>query len=149
MNAEKYSGDIEDYIVKMKRLNNLVEMSGVILRSTIERQLPKDLRRRISLIPPTDLDDKWIQMVVKVGKMEESFLAEERLLRGHQERLQERKSNPVKGKEITTGSSSKGGGEFNVGFKQHFTKLKNMMNLTPSETKEWRRRLGGISGNTL
>jgi hypothetical protein len=29
MDAEKYSGDIEDYIVKMKRLNNLVGMSGV------------------------------------------------------------------------------------------------------------------------
>jgi hypothetical protein len=31
MDAEKYSGDIEDYIVKMKRLNNLVGMSGVTL----------------------------------------------------------------------------------------------------------------------
>jgi hypothetical protein len=29
MDAEKYSGDIEDYIVKKKRLNNLVGMSGV------------------------------------------------------------------------------------------------------------------------
>jgi hypothetical protein len=65
MDAEKYSGDIEDYIVKMKRLNNLVEMSGVTLRTTVERQLLKDLRRRISLMPSTDLDDEWIQMVVK------------------------------------------------------------------------------------
>jgi hypothetical protein len=31
MDAEKYSGDIEDYIVKMKRLNNLVGISGVTL----------------------------------------------------------------------------------------------------------------------
>jgi hypothetical protein len=44
MNAEKYSGDIEDYIVKMKRFNNLVGMSGVTLRTTIEGQPPKDLR---------------------------------------------------------------------------------------------------------
>jgi predicted transglutaminase-like cysteine proteinase len=44
MDAEKYSGDIEDYIVKMKRLNNLVGMSEVTLRTTIERQLLKDLR---------------------------------------------------------------------------------------------------------
>jgi hypothetical protein len=36
MDAEKYSGDIKDYIVKMKRLNNLVEMSGVTLRTTIK-----------------------------------------------------------------------------------------------------------------
>jgi hypothetical protein len=58
MDAEKYSGDINDYIVKMKRLNNLVGMSGVTLRTTIERQLPKDLRRRISLMPPTVVDDE-------------------------------------------------------------------------------------------
>jgi hypothetical protein len=44
IDAEKYSGDIEDYIVKMKRLNNLVGMSGVTLRTTIERQLLKNLR---------------------------------------------------------------------------------------------------------
>jgi hypothetical protein len=42
----------------MKRLNNLVGMSGVILRTTIEKQLPKDLRRRMSLIPSTDFDDE-------------------------------------------------------------------------------------------
>jgi hypothetical protein len=43
MDAKKYSGDIEDYIVKMTRLNNLVEISGMTLRTTIERQLPEDL----------------------------------------------------------------------------------------------------------
>jgi hypothetical protein len=58
IDAEKYSGDIKDYIVKMKRLNNLVGMSGVTLRTTIERKLLKDLRRRISLMPSTDLDDE-------------------------------------------------------------------------------------------
>jgi hypothetical protein len=86
MEAEKYSGDIEDYIVKMKRLNNLVGMSGVTLRYTIKRQLPKDLPRRISLMLSTGLDDECIQMVVKAGKMEESFLAEEKVLRGHQDK---------------------------------------------------------------
>jgi hypothetical protein len=44
MDAEKYSEDIKDYIVKMNRLNNLVGMSGVTSRTTIKRQLPKDLR---------------------------------------------------------------------------------------------------------
>jgi hypothetical protein len=86
MDTEKYSGDIEDYIVKIKALNNRVGMSGVTLRTTIKRQLPKDLSRRIFLMPSTDLDDEWIQMVVKVGKIEESFLSEERLLRGHQDK---------------------------------------------------------------
>jgi hypothetical protein len=86
MDAGKYSGDIEDYIVKMKRLKNLVGMLGVILRTTIKRQLLKDLYRTISLIPFTYLDDKWIQMVVKAKKLEESFLAEEKLLKCHQEK---------------------------------------------------------------
>jgi hypothetical protein len=43
MDAERYSGDIEDYIVKIKRLNYLVGMSGVTSRTTIERRLPKEL----------------------------------------------------------------------------------------------------------
>jgi hypothetical protein len=58
MNVEKYSGDIEDYIVKMKRLNNLVGMSGVTLRTTIKRQLLKDSQIRISLMPSTNLDNE-------------------------------------------------------------------------------------------
>jgi hypothetical protein len=84
---------------------------------------------------PTNLDDEWIQTVLKAGKMEKSFFAEEKLLKGYQDKPQEQKSNPTKGKETATGSSSRGGGEFNAGLKQRFTKLKNMMNLTPSETK--------------
>jgi hypothetical protein len=43
INAEKYSGDIEAYIVEIKRLNNLVGMSGVTLRTTIKRNALKDL----------------------------------------------------------------------------------------------------------
>jgi hypothetical protein len=54
-------------------------------------------------------------MVVKVGKMEESFLAEAKLLKGHQDKPQEWKSNPVKGNETAAGRSSKEGGVFNQG----------------------------------
>jgi hypothetical protein len=43
MDAERYTGDIKDCYVKMKRLNNFVGMSGVTLRTTIERQLLQDL----------------------------------------------------------------------------------------------------------
>jgi hypothetical protein len=58
MDAEKYCRDIKDYIIKMKSLNNLVGMSGMTLRSTIKRQLLRDMRRRISIIPSTDLNDE-------------------------------------------------------------------------------------------
>jgi hypothetical protein len=57
-------------------------------------------------MPSTNLDDEWIHTVVKAGKMEESFLAEEKLLKGNKDKVQERKSNPAKGKEIATRRSS-------------------------------------------
>jgi hypothetical protein len=60
-------------------------------------------------------------MVVKAGKIEESFLVEEKLLRGHQEKPQERKSNPVNGKEVATGSSEPVQREgLNDGLSKHF-----------------------------
>jgi hypothetical protein len=34
-------------------------------------------------MPSTDLDNEWIQTVVKAGKIEKSFLVEEKLLRGN------------------------------------------------------------------
>jgi hypothetical protein len=52
--------------------------------------------------------------------MEESFLAEERLLRGHIDKPQKRKSNPGKGKEIAAESSSNMGGDWNTGLQQRF-----------------------------
>jgi hypothetical protein len=149
MDAEKYSGDIEDYIVKMKRLKNLVGMSGVTLRTTIERQLPKDLRRRIFLMPSTNLDDEWIQTVVKAGKMEESFLAEEKLLRGNTEKPPERKNNPAKGKERAVSSNSQEEGALNQGMTQRFEKPQDWQNLTPAEKEERERRLRRIPLDTL
>jgi hypothetical protein len=149
MGSEKYSGDIEDYIVKIKRLNNLVGMSGVTFRTTIERQLLKDLRRRISLMPSTNLDDEWIQTVVKARKIEKSFLVEERLFREHQDKPQEQKRYPVKGEEIATKRSSREGGPFNQGLTQRFEQPKDMANLTPAEIEERKKRLGGITTETL
>jgi hypothetical protein len=43
INAEKYSRDIDNYIVKMKMLNNLMVMFGVTLRTNNESEPPKDL----------------------------------------------------------------------------------------------------------
>jgi hypothetical protein len=137
MDAEKYSRDIEDYIVKMKRLNNLVEMSGMTLKTTIKRQLTKDLRRSISLPPSTNIDDEWIQIVVKASKMEEFFLAKEKLLKGYQERLQERKSNPGKGKEVTTTSNRPDQRKvLKDGLIKHFQYPKDRFNLMSKEVKE-------------
>src|SRR3978361_1931145 len=85
MNAEKYAGDIEDFIMRMKTLNNLVHMSGIPLRYTIEKQLTRTMRHRLSQFLDLDLDQDWIDAVVTVGKKEEAFEAEEKLLKGLKE----------------------------------------------------------------
>ena len=73
--AEKYSGDIEDFIMRIKTLNNLVHMTGIPFRHTVEKQLTKTMRHRLSQFPDLDLDQDWLDAVVTVGKMEESFVA--------------------------------------------------------------------------
>jgi hypothetical protein len=83
MDAEKYSGNMKDYIVKMKRSNNLVEMWGVTIRTTIGRQLLKDLQRRILLMSSSYLDYECVQMIFKADKIVKWFLVEEKLLRGY------------------------------------------------------------------
>jgi hypothetical protein len=100
-------------------------------------------------MPSTNLDDEWIQTVVKAGKIEESILAEEKLLRGPTEKTQERKSNRAKGKDRATGSSSREGGAFNQGMVQRFEKPKDFTNLTPAEVAERDMRLRGIPLETL
>jgi hypothetical protein len=67
--------------------------------------------------------------------MEESFLAEETLLKGNQEKSQERQRNPDKDKEKATVSSRKEE-DYNVRFKQCFRNRKDLWNLTPSGIKE-------------
>jgi hypothetical protein len=100
-------------------------------------------------MPSTDLDDKCIQMVVKASKMEESFLAEEKLLRGPTEKTQERKSNPAKGKKRAVRSNSRVGGAVNQGMTQRFEKPLDWRNLTQAEKDERSKRLREIPLETL
>src|SRR5437588_12896220 len=82
MDAERYENDIGEFILKMRHLNNMVRISGVTLRTTIERQLPRKMRRHLSMEQETLDDDEWLRLVVKVGKLEERFREEQRLLKG-------------------------------------------------------------------
>jgi hypothetical protein len=69
--------------------------------------------------------------------MEESFLAEERLLKGYQINPQERKSNPGKGKKNATGSSGKiRKGNLNEGQQKCFQRSKDRFFLSPKEVEE-------------
>jgi hypothetical protein len=97
-------------------------------------------------MPSTDLDDEWIQTVVKAGKMEESFLVEEKMLRGEPNKPQQQKIFPARGKERekATGSSSQGGGGFNQGLSLRFPKPKDFLRLIEAEKEERSKRLKGI-----
>jgi hypothetical protein len=82
---------------------------------------------------------------VKAGKMEESFFAEEKLLRGHQNRPQERQGNPEQGKKIATESSKKvRRGDYSNGHPKHFQQLKDQLNFTTQEVDKRAQRLRGI-----
>src|SRR3981081_4135320 len=65
--AEKYTGDIEDFIMRIKTLNNLVHMTGIPFRHTVERQLTRTMRHRLSQFPELDLDQDWLDAVITVG----------------------------------------------------------------------------------
>jgi hypothetical protein len=120
------------------------------LRTTIERQLLKDLRRGISLLPYIDIDNEWKQSVIKTSIIEESFLAEEKLPSGYQENPQKRKSNPAKGKKVATGSSrTMKGGKHNVGFKKHFQMPKDRFHFMTHKVKERKQKLREITKDTL
>jgi hypothetical protein len=71
------------------------------------------------------------------------------LLRGHQDKPQEQKSNPVKGKETASGNSSREGRAFNQGLTQRFEQPKDGTNLTPAKTEEQKKRMGGITTEIL
>jgi hypothetical protein len=77
--------------------------------------------------------------VVRAGKMESSFLAEEKLLRGYQEKLQEKKVSQEKGKgNAMEGSTPVRREELNSSMTQHFQVPKNRFSLAPQEVEEYK-----------
>jgi hypothetical protein len=60
-------------------------MTGIPFRHAIEKQLTRTMRHRLSQFPDLDLDQDWLDAVITVGKKEESFEAEEKLLKGFKE----------------------------------------------------------------
>jgi hypothetical protein len=79
--AERYSRDIEDFIMRIRTLNNLVCMTGIVFRHMVERQLTSTMRHRLLQFPELDLDQDWLDVVITVGKKDASFEAEEKLLK--------------------------------------------------------------------
>ena len=147
--AEKYTGDIEDFIMRIKTLNNLVHMTGIPFRHTVERQLTRTMRHRLSQFPELDLDQDWLDAVITVGKKEESFEAEEKLLKGFKEVVTPSKQlkkeafvkEASKWKAVKTESGTdKGKGKPKLG-------PKDRNNLTEAEKEEKEKLLKGVSSD--
>jgi hypothetical protein len=83
--AEKFTGDIEHFIMRIRTLNNLVRMTGIPLRHRVERELTRTMRHRLSQFLELDLEQDWQDVVITAGKKEESFEVEENLLKGYKE----------------------------------------------------------------
>src|SRR3978361_1055922 len=143
MYVEKYAGDIQDFIMKIKTLNNLVHMSGIPLRHTIEKPLTKTMRHRLSQFPDLDLDQDWIDVVVTVGKKEESFEAEEKLLKGFKEEA--KPSKQIKKEAFTQEASKWKGVKTEPAKKRERKGPKDRDNLTEAEKEEKEKLLKGVS----
>lgn len=73
MRALEYTGNIEEYITKIKLLNARVKCSGTILKDMVIDALPYKISERLSYIDE-DIDDKeFLALVVKAGKERELF----------------------------------------------------------------------------
>jgi hypothetical protein len=76
------------------------------------------------------------------------FSCGRKMLKGHQDKPEERKSNPIKGKKTAIGKDSQEGGGFNQGLTQRFEQPKDALNLTPAKKEEQSKRLRRISTKT-
>jgi hypothetical protein len=124
-------------------------MTGIPFRHTVEKQLTRTMRHRLSQFPELDLDQDWLDAVITVGKKEESFEAEEKLLKGFKE---EAKPSKQLKKEAFAKEASKWkavktepGNDQGKGKKKLGPKDRN--NLTEAEKEEKERLLKGISSD--
>src|SRR5437588_55125 len=111
MEAENYNGDIGDYILRIKHLNQLVPASGVTFRAMIEKHLTRSMRLRLSMESDIDDDNVWLRLVVRLGKLEERFQEEEQLLeelRGGTEKKKEDEPEQPIAKKISALVTSQG-----------------------------------------
>ena len=132
--------------MEIKALNNLVHMSGIPLRHAIERQLTRTMRHRLSQFPEQELGQDWMEAVITVGKKEQAFEAEEKLLKQHRtegplkkterERVKEEASKWKAVKTITNTPSTK---------KEAKKGPKDRDNLTKAEKEEKEKLLKKIS----
>jgi hypothetical protein len=89
MDKVTYVGDVEKYLLTLENLNIKAEVTGIAWRTMVERRLPLEALRRLSL-QKYELDSDWLAAVREATKNEEAFKEQQRLFKGN-EPTEERK----------------------------------------------------------
>jgi hypothetical protein len=107
------------------------------------------MRHRLSQFPELDLDQDWLDAVITVGKKEESFEAEEKLLKGFKEEAKPSKQLKKEAfvKEASKWKAVKTEPGTEKGKKEKKLGPKDRNNLTEAEKEEKERLLKGISSD--
>ena len=118
-------------------------MTGEILRSTIKTKIPTNIHYRLTAFPTPDTDDEWLDLVVKLGKIEEAHKKETQVLNDSVPKPKDKgkgKETAKTGNQTARKSSDK---------KDVFTRPVNWKNLTEKEKEDRKTRLGNISKETI
>src|SRR5437660_10366029 len=148
MQAETYNGDIGDYILRIKYLNQLVQASGVTFRAMIEKCLTRSMRLQLSMESDINDDNVWLRLVVRIGELEERFQEEERLLkelRGGSEKKKEEKITKTVQAQTDPVKAEKWKAVKTANPQDRFPHPIDFANLTEGEKKQRKERLRGIS----
>ena len=72
MEALKYEGHTATFLLAMRNLNIKVQLSGVTWRVKIEKKMPLEILKRLSM-EKYDLDSEWIKSLESVGTLYENY----------------------------------------------------------------------------
>jgi hypothetical protein len=97
---EKYAGNIQTYVDKIRTMNLRVHVSGLVLKKAVKKGLPKEIRQRLSAFKQSPIDEVWLDQVVEAGRDHEEWCREEGIKIGNagQERDSQSSSKKKRGK---------------------------------------------------
>ena len=73
MMKAKYKGDIDQFLLEIDSWNVKVKVTGVVLRKTIEDQIPEEAVRRLSMIDPVPDERERLEAVQTAVRKEDDF----------------------------------------------------------------------------
>ena len=79
MMKAKYKDDIDQFLLEIDSWNVKVKVTGVVLRKTIEDQIPEEAARRLSMIDLVPEERERLQAVQTAVRKEDEFQEERKL----------------------------------------------------------------------